>query len=418
MRRFWRMAAGWLLCLCLVAACLPEERAKAASADLSFFAEEPEVEAGREFALTLEISADMTIGDFEGYFTYDADIVEYTYGPACITGGDGYLKISDINAAPTSGLRSYVMTFTAKKRGMCEFRMSGIPVVYAYESGNSMSVMSEPYQLLVRAAADASSNARAAALRVSPGNLVPAFSPDVTEYEVELDASVERIIVSAVAADSKALVSISGNESLSDGDNDVNVTITAEDGTVCVYHILAKRLGAGSVLPVPTEEPDGDGEGGGAQKEPEKPFYLSEDGTMLCGNYRYRLTDELAGIMIPQGYEADYLLVGGESITAYMTSRQSEYCLLVLENEAGEVGLYRFDRKEYTIQRYEPEIVTVTDTGSLNQKVNELLAKTQEFEQKKNAMSILCGLLGVVIVVLLLACVRMRIRRRSYDEDL
>lgn len=408
------MAACTLLCLCLAAMCLPRADVRAASADISFFSEEGEVEAGREFTLTLEISADMTIGDFEGYFTYDADIAEYTYGPACITGGDGYLKISDINAAPTTGLRSYIMTFTAKKRGSCEFRMSGIPVVYAYESGNSMSVMAEPYRLTVRAAADASDNARAAALRVSPGTLTPGFSPEVTEYEVELDASVERIIVSAVAADPRAHVSVTGNESLAEGENDVNVTITAEDGTVCVYHILAKRAGAGSVLPVPSQP----GETGEPPQAEEKPIYLSEDGTMLCGNYRYRLTQETAGIMIPEGYEADYLLIGGESITAYMTSRQSEYCLLVLENEAGEAGLYRFDRKEYTIQRYEPEIVTVTDTSSLNQKINELLDKTQQYERDKNNMSILCGLLGVVIVLLLLLCVRLRIRRKGYGEEL
>lgn len=366
--------------------------------------------------LTLEISADMTIGDFEGYFTYDADLVEYTYGPACITGGDGYLKISDINAAPTSSLRSYVMTFTAKKRGTCQFRMSGVPVVYVYESGNAMSVMSEPYQLTVQAAADASSNARAAALRVSPGALVPGFSPEVTEYEVSLEPSVERVIVSAVAADPKALVSVSGNENLTEGENDINVTITAEDGTVCVYHILARRGGGAVPTPPPGQEDGKDQEAPPAKEE--KPLYLSKDGTMLCGNYRYKLAQDISGIMIPAGYEADYLLIGGESISAYMTSRQSDYCLLVLENEAGETGLYRLDRKEYTIQRYEPEVVTVTDTSSLNQKINELLEKTQEYEEKKNSMSILCGLLGVVIVLLLLVCVRMYIRRRGYDDEI
>ncbi len=117
--------------------------------------------------------------------------------------------------------------------------------------------------------------------------------------------------------------------------------------------------------------------------------------------------------MIPDGYEADFLLVDGESIPAYMASRQSEYCLLALTNEAGETGLYRFDRKEYTIQRYEPEIVKVADTSGTDQKLNELLAKTRDYEQKKNSMSILCGLLGAAVVVLLLVCVRMGIRRRE-----
>lgn len=401
--------------MCLLLGLLPAQKVRAASANLSFFAEDDEIEAGREFTLTLEISADVTIGDFEGYFTYDDEIVEYTYGPSCITGGDGYLKISDMNASPTSGLRSYVMTFTAKKRGTCQFRMSGIPVVYAYDSGNSMSVMAESYQLTVQAAADASDNAMAAALRVSPGVLEPAFSPEITEYEVVLDPAVERLIVSAVAEDTKALVSIAGNESLSYGENDVNVTITAENGTVRTYHILAKRAPEGSTPTVPAQETDVP-DGGGAQEE--KQFYMSEDGTMLCGSYRYRLAEDLSGIMIPEDYEADYLLIDGQSIPAYMTSRQAEYCLLALINDAGETGLYRFDRKEYTIQRYEPEIVTVADTSGLSQRINELLAETKAYEQKKNTMSIVCGLLGVVIVLLLLLCVRMYIRNKGLDEEL
>ncbi len=145
----------------------------------------------------------------------------------------------------------------------------------------------------------------------------------------------------------------------------------------------------------------------------EKIFYLAQDGETLCGNYRYKLAQDVSGLMIPDGYEADFLLVDGESIPAYMASRQSEYCLLALTNEAGETGLYRFDRKEYTIQRYEPEIVKVADTSGTDQKLNELLAKTRDYEQKKNSMSILCGLLGAADVVLLLVCVRMGIRRRE-----
>lgn len=403
------------MCLCLMLGLLPLERFYAASANLSFFAEDDEIEVGREFTLTLEISADVTIGDFEGYFTYDDELVEYTYGPSCITGGDGYLKISDMNASPAYGLRSYCLTFTAKKRGTCQFRMSGIPVVYAYDSGNSMSVMAEPYQLTVQAASDASDNAMAAALKVSPGTLNPAFSPEITEYEVELDSAVERLIVSAVAEDAKALVSISGNERLSYGENDVNVTITAENGTVRTYHILARRAQEGSTPAVPTQEPDVPDDSGA---QDEKPFYMSEDGTMLCGSYRYRLAENFGGITIPEDYEADYLLIDGQSIPAYMTSRQSEYCLLVLTNDAGETGLYRFDRKEYTIQRYEPEIVTVADTGGLNQRINELLTQTKAYEQKKNTMSIVCGLLGVLIVLLLLLCVRMYIKNRGLDEEL
>jgi hypothetical protein len=414
MRYVLKKVLCFLLCLGIGIAGKTDKIVIAASADIEFFTEDAAIEAEREFTLILEISSDMTIGDFEGYFTYDAELVEYLYGPACITGGDGYLKISDINASASFGLRSYAMTFTAKKHGICQFKMSGIPVVYAYDSGNSMSVATEPYQLTINASSDASNNAEIVALKVSPGTLKPEFSPEITEYEVDLEPLTERLIVSAVAADVRALVSISGNESLSFGENDVNVTVTAEDGTVRVYHILAKRAKEGEA-PAPTNPPEG--EKSEPSPTPEiKAFYLTPDKQMLCGNYCYQLAQDITGLTIPQGYEADYLLVDGESIPAYMTSRQSEYCLLALVNEAGETGLYRFDRREYTLQRYEPEIVKVADTSGLSQKLNELLERTRDYEQRKNKMSILCGLLSVGIVVLLLLCVKLGLRRRA-DED-
>ena len=411
MKYFYRKVLCCILCLGLAVVWQRGEAVLAASADITFFTEDAETEAGREFTLVLEITSDVTIGDFEGYFTYDAEVVEYQYGPACITGGDGYLKIADVNATPSFGLRSYSMTFMAKKRGNCEFKMSGVPVVYAHDSGNSMSVMAKPLKFFVRAASDASNNAFAAALKVSSGTLSPEFSPEVMEYTLELDASVQRLIVSAVAEDVNSQVSISGNDHLEYGDNDVNVTITAEDGTVLTYHILARRAAEGAVLE-PTKVPE-DPSAEDTPPQEEKIFYLAQDGETLCGNYRYKLAQDVSGLMIPDGYEADFLLVDGESIPAYMASRQSEYCLLALTNEAGETGLYRFDRKEYTIQRYEPEIVKVADTSGTDQKLNELLAKTRDYEQKKNSMSILCGLLGAAVVVLLLVCVRRGIRRRE-----
>lgn len=386
----------------------------AASAGISFTVDGAEVEAGTEFTVVLEITADTTIGDFEGFFTYNADLVEYTYGPSCITGGDGYLKISDIDASPSSQLRSYVMTFTALKYGICRFEMSGIPVVYAYENGNSMSVMSEPFNLQIFAPKNASDNAKIDTLRVSPGTLVPEFDPEITEYEVALNADIQRLIVSAVPQDMNASVSISGNGNLEPGENNVTIAVTAENGTVRTYHILAIRQQAGtSPEPEATKEPE-------LTPEPEekKQLYLEkEDGMFLCGNYRYQLAD-FTGLTIPEGYTSDYLLIDGESVPVYESAGNDEYCLLALENEAGEKGLYRFDRTEYTLQRYTPEVITVTDHSQETRKIEELLEKTREYEKNKNTMSIVTGVLGAVVAMLGILCIRLYVRSRGYDDEL
>ena len=70
------------------------------------------------------------------------------------------------------------------------------------------------------------------------------------------------------------------------------------------------------------------------------------------------------------------------------------------------------------MQRYRPEVVTVKDTSETNRKVNELLAKTNDYEKRKNAMSILCGALCAAVVLLGVLCIRLSVRGRgSRGED-
>ena len=162
MKKAWKKRMGrWSLtllvtfCLTVFAKGIP---VKAASADISFSVEGTGVSVGDSVVVLLQITADATIGDFEGYLTYNSDLLEYTSGPSCITGGDGYLRVYDMDAQPSESLRSYAMVFTAVGYGVCQFQMSSAPMVYAYENGNSMSVMAEPYSIKISAAQTASSH--------------------------------------------------------------------------------------------------------------------------------------------------------------------------------------------------------------------------------------------------------------------
>lgn len=384
----------------------------AASAALSFVPEAEEAEAGKEITVMLQITADTTIGDFEGYFTYDAEVMEYTFGPSCITGDDGYLKISDIEASPSNALRTYVMTFTALKPGICQFAMSGAPVVYEYTDGNPMSVMSEPYSLRVTASADASDNADISTLRVSPGTLIPDFDPEVTEYEVTVSDETERLIVSAVPQDLNASVSVAGNAGLITGENNVSITVTAENGDTKTYHILTIRAEKGEI-PTPESEKT-------PKDESEKGLSVMQESgiTVLSGEYRYQLAEISEQMTIPEGYAADYLLLDGVNIPVYTKDSQPEYCLISLINETGETGWYRFDRMEYTVQCYEPEVITVRDDSQTAQKINELLAKTSQYEKDRNKMSIVTGILGALVALLAVLCIRLYVHSRGYDDDL
>ncbi len=404
----WLQKIGTVLVLVLLFVISANEGfAYAASADITFSSENAEVSVGENVTVVLRITADVTIGDFEGYLSYDANLLEYVSGPACITGGDGYLRIYDIGAGPSDYQRNYSMEFRPLVYGICRFEMSSAPMVYAYETGNPMSVMAEPYSIKVAASAGASANADLETLRISPGRLSPEFAPDVTEYTTTLEAGTDCLIIGAVPADMTANVEIAGNEKLATGINEIRIVLTAENGTEKLYRIWA-TVEEGAALPKEDEQPP----------EVEKKLYwLTGDAQVLCGSFQYRLTEDMTGIEIPEGYEPTELFIDGATVKVYQKPEETDWCLIALENVTGERGLYQFDRTEYTIQRYRPAEVVITSDYAEAQRVNELLAKTKEYEKNMNQMSLLAGALGAVVVLLLLIVIRQVVRSFREEED-
>lgn len=86
-----------------------------------------------------------------------------------------------------------------------------------------------------------SSNSKLDSLEIAEGAITPEFSSGTKEYSVSVPNEVTKLSISAVADSSKATVKITGNEELQVGDNNIEVVVTAEDGSKTTYKILAKR---------------------------------------------------------------------------------------------------------------------------------------------------------------------------------
>ena len=84
-----------------------------------------------------------------------------------------------------------------------------------------------------------SNDATLKSLTVDAGNLTPAFSSGTLNYSLSTDA--ERITISATANHVAASVAGSGTQSLNVGSNTLEIKVTAEDGTVVTYTIVATR---------------------------------------------------------------------------------------------------------------------------------------------------------------------------------
>lgn len=370
-----------LLCAVVFAALIIPKEAYAASAMITFTADKEEVRVDDVITVSLELSADVVPGAFEGYIEYDAQYLEFVTGPVCVAGGDGTLKLSDLHPDSVRNTRKYVLYFKAIKRGEAVVTMRDGAHVYDVETESVMPAFIEGITLKINASKDASADSSLSTLKISPGTLSPEFSSYKMNYSATVSENTERLIVSALTSDPKASVLVEGDKELKVGSNRVTVTVTAEDGTTAQYVITVEREGKAATEPEGRNEPEGQEqkdttdtkteqtskqEGTTSAETPVTPkwaFYVTnEEGELnLNTASRYKICEAAKGVDIPEGFVQTSIIISGNTITAYTKEGEAhaDWLLLVLQKEDSEPALYRYDRVEKTIQRYIREVVEV-----------------------------------------------------------
>lgn len=86
-----------------------------------------------------------------------------------------------------------------------------------------------------------SSNNYLSKLQVNVEGLSPNFSRTKTNYTLNVGNNISKINVTAVAEDSNSKVYISGNTDLKVGDNNVYITVTAQNGAKRTYSIIVTK---------------------------------------------------------------------------------------------------------------------------------------------------------------------------------
>lgn len=105
---------------------------------------------------------------------------------------------------------------------------------------------SRTYKIIVNRADDRSNNAFLSTLTLDSGKLN--FDKNVFNYEVKVLNTVEKINVVANAEDAKAKVDVTNPDTLKEGENNIVVKVTAENGSTQEYTIKVNRLKAGEVM--------------------------------------------------------------------------------------------------------------------------------------------------------------------------
>lgn len=382
---------------------------QAASAEVTLDADNKKVTKGENIFVYVTISSKTSFGDFEANLTYNDDILEYKGGSSVISGGSGFLRISDMGVLDGDTTRKYTLKFEAIDVGMCTIAFSDRAMVYDFASGYEMSVSSNELTVNVEAPVTASNNAYLKSLKISPSQLTPEFNKDTYEYNTNVSNETESLIVTALPEDEKATVSITGNEKLAVGENKVTVSVLAESGDIIKYTINVTRdekipEAEPTLTPTPTlapELPEGDFE-----------IMTYEGETYAVFHGVYKLVEPSSDELIPAGYKKGSLIVAGVSVTAYLPENQedSEFLLLYAMNEMGDAGFYRYDRVEKTMQRYVPDSQLITDTVDSDSDDNNKLEEQYNANLKKAAVVI--AVLSSVIVVMIVVIVRLSMYKK------
>ena len=411
--------------LLLLLAAVPVKTVEAASATITLSTDTEEIHAGETVEVKLTICADATIGDFEAFLSYDENIFEFYSAASCITGGAGFLKVSDIGASPSAQERTYRIWFKALTQGECEVALYDRPVVYCYTDGTEMSVTGVNKIFSVLPSFSASDNNYLSALYLVDNQpktveLSPAFSQEIQTYHGEVPYEATMIIVSALVEDSLADVKVEGGKNLVIGNNEVLITVTAENGSKRVYTVYINRA---EYVAEPTPAPEGPDTPVTPTDTPEEPvityepgivFNAEEERVLLTEYHTYTVCEKPASFTLPDGYVQTTLMVNGIQIPAYVKQggNPEEFLLLVLKNDAGEVNWYRYDRVEQTLQRVKEEEYVVTQVIESNdESLKTAIAEYQMHQAILTfAVALLIGLCLALLVIILWLCI---IRRKN-----
>ncbi len=470
------LAAGFVLFM-LTAGCLSGGLFPSYAATGKITFSDPSATVGNQVSVNMKITSDDgALGSSDVMLEYDASALRFESGTGA-SGDAGRIRVVGAMESTNQKTFSFTLKFTALKAGTTNVTVQSQEVYDPDSAAVSISHVGSS-AVKVNAPATASHEAALASLAISPGELSPAFSEEITDYTATV-AGVDSVVVSAPAKDSKASVSVSGNDTIQMGENTVVCQVTAEDGTTTKTYTI-------TVTKVEGEAPEGwngagfDNPGGGtvdvfaesgnwevsetfdSELLPEGFiltetdyngrqvqagvdergtlllymtdengngdffFYDPEDGTLslyvtvlMAEKTIIVLSPELIpeDVTLPDGFKDCNIDIGNHTVHGWIwgsSEGPAEYCVVYGMNEDGERNFYRYDQKEMTLQRYFQD----PDAVEWKAKYTELALDHNNLIDDFNLRGkLIAGLFAGCIVLVILLIVLLLVRRPRASRD-
>ena len=204
------------------------------------------VRAGDTITVSFNLSGSGIYG-VTGTLSYDSSQVTLTKTTQKIASpwavefnGNSFVAYdNNLNTPINSSTTVFTATFTVKDLKAGTKLTISCNNVTASDGTADISVGSVSYTVTI--AEPLSGNCNLQSLTVGNATISPAFSAGTTSYTASVPYEVSKLELSAVAADSKAKVSISNPSLVANGTTKATVTVTAENGAAKTYTISVTR---------------------------------------------------------------------------------------------------------------------------------------------------------------------------------
>ena len=216
---------------------------------------------------------------------------------------------------------SVTYTFVAKAAGTATITVK--PIDAADYDGNVFSAVKSVTITVgnktTSTKKDLSSDNTLSSLSIDGVNLEPAFDKNTTSYNVNLEAGVTKINVKATPNDKSAKVTGIGEIEVSEGNNNIEVVVTAENGSTKTYTITAN-----------VKEYD--------------PINVKVE------NSKYTVVRNIKNVTAPNGYEETKIKIKGEEVPAFK-NKTTGYTLVLLKDDKGNQNFYIYKDKKYILYK-------------------------------------------------------------------
>lgn len=283
-------------------------KVNAATANIQVTSNTNRIVVGNTFTVNVKVSASNTIGSWNWTISYDTKKLKLMSGPSTVAGyGDSKIKS-----------KTYTYKFKAISTGNASITVKS-PEVYDYKTEKALSISkgTKSISIITQAQLEASysKNNNLKSLSVDGLKLSPEFNKNTTEYKVEASSNTEKVKINASKEDSKASIEGTGTHEVTEGENKIKVTVTAENGSTKTYTIVVNVTDPNPI-------------------------------NVKINDKEYTVVKRESKLEAPKGYEKTEITIQEQKIPAFYNDT-NKYTLIGLKDTDSNIKLYIYENNEY-----------------------------------------------------------------------